>query len=298
MRRAANRSTGFRLLRSAAVALLALTAACSTLKLGYNNADTLLAFALDSYFDLDDEQEQLARERARTLLAWHRSTQLRGYVELIEAVGRRIDERIGADDVLGYYAEMNRRLLAIGERAAPDLAALALTLTPAQIAHFADKLAQDNAKARRELVRNAARDPLQGRVKRNLERVQDWFGAVTAEQERLIRASVARHGDGHRWWLDERERRQRELIALLARIQTERPPVQQAARWFQQYFAALVEPDEAPRRAELQRFRRANADLIAQLVNTASPAQKAALLKKLRGYADDFTTLASTGARG
>jgi primosomal protein N'' len=298
VRRAANRSTGVRACRLAAIALLALAAACSTLKLGYDNADSLLAFALDSYFDLDDEQEQLARERARTIVAWHRATQLRDYVELIEAAGRRIETSVSVDEVLGYYAEMNRRLVAIGARSAPELALLALTLTPSQIEYFAEKLAQDNAKARRQLARNAGRDALDARVKAGVERAKEWFGTVTPEQERLIRTTLAQRAGNHAWWIAERERQQRELIALLQRIVAERPPPALAARWFEEYFARLAEPADPERHAQLQRFRLGNAELIAQLINSASPAQKAALLKKLRGYADDFTTLAAAAPRG
>jgi hypothetical protein len=51
-------------------------------------------------------------------------------------------------------------------------------------------------------------------------------------------------------------------------------------------------------RAAVQAARAANARLIAQLLNSATAEQKAALAKRLRGYADDFTTLASDGARG
>jgi hypothetical protein len=60
----------------AALGVVLLLAACSSLRLGYNNADTLLVYSLDSYLNLDDAQQELARERVSELLAWHRSTQL------------------------------------------------------------------------------------------------------------------------------------------------------------------------------------------------------------------------------
>jgi hypothetical protein len=34
------------------------------------------------------------------------------------------------------------------------------------------------------------------------------------------------------------------------------------------------------------------------LLNSATPDQKGALIKRLRGYAEDFTVLANQGARG
>jgi hypothetical protein len=45
-------------------------------------------------------------------------------------------------------------------------------------------------------------------------------------------------------------------------------------------------------------FRQADAELAALLINSASAEQRATLLKKLRGYAEDFTVLASSGGRG
>ena len=75
----------------AMVAAVLVLAACSSLRLGYNNADTLLMYAADSYLDLDSEQDAFARERVRALLAWHRRTQLREYARLLESVQQRLD---------------------------------------------------------------------------------------------------------------------------------------------------------------------------------------------------------------
>jgi hypothetical protein len=43
-------------------------------------------------------------------------------------------------------------------------------------------------------------------------------------------------------------------------------------------------------------LREDNAELVAQLINSATAAQRAALAKKLRGYADDFVALAAQAA--
>jgi hypothetical protein len=291
--KAANRSTGPWLRRVLALAALAVAAACSSIKVGYNNADTLLIYALDSYFDLDGRQEQ----RRRELLAWHRETQLRGYAEFVESAGRRLDSPVAADDVLGFNLEMNRRLVAIGVQAAPDLARLALTLQPDQLEHFAAKMAEDNVKARRESGLTDGGDKLEARVKRSAERVESWFGSVSPQQALILRTALAERPQNQAWWMQERERRQRDLLALLERIRAEQPAVEVAAGWLREYFVHLSEPRDPERREKMGEFRRANADLIAALVNAATPAQKSTLVEKLRGYAEDFTTLASSGAR-
>ena len=289
--RAKDRSTGVKLRTVFALALLAIAAGCSSVRVGYNNADTLLLYSLDKYLDLNRPQQQLVRDRVRVLLAWHRSTQLHGYADLIEAAGKRIEGHVAADDVLALNLEMNRRLVAVGEQAAPDVAALALTLQPAQLDRFANKLAEDNIKTRRE--ESGRKRSFEHRTRRGIERAEEWFGSVSPRQEDLIRDTLAARPDSEDWWVQERELRRSDLLALLRRIQAEQPTVDEAARWMREYFAMLAEPHDPARRARMHEFRRGNAELIAALINTASPDQKTTLLKKLHGYAEDFTALAS-----
>jgi hypothetical protein len=268
--------------------------ACSTgVRLGYNYADTLVAYSLDGYVGLTDEQQQLVKERATALVAWHRSTQLRDYAELIETTRRKLDGPVTASDVMAFNQAINARLAALGERAAPDLAQLALTLSPDQIARLQRKIASDNSKARRELVQFAGKESLDERVKKYAERADFWFGSLTREQLDLVRASLARRPDNAGWWIEERERRQRELLAVLQKIQTERPSEATATHWLRTYFAQLQSPPDPERRRGIEQFRAGNAELIAQLVNSATPEQKAALSAKLGSFAGDFIALAA-----
>ena len=280
----------------ASVALL--LAACSQLQLGYNNADTVIAYSLDSYLDLDDDQERLARERIGELHRWHRSTQLPGYAQLLGDAQKRIAGPVTAADVLEFNAGVRRALVALGEQAAPGLAKLALTLKPAQLERLADRLARDTSKARRELVRFAGAESLDQRVERYVEQAEDWFGRLTPAQRELIRSSLARRPEAQDAWMAERERRQQELVAVLARIRAEQPPAAAAAAWLREYFAQLAEPAEPERRARLAMYREENAELVARLINGATPAQRTALGRKLGAYAADLGTLAAKGAAG
>ncbi len=277
------------------VSVSLLVAACSSLQLGYNNADTLLAYSLDSYLGLDDEQARLARGRIDALHRWHRATQLPGYVQLLNETQGKVAGPVTAADVRDFNAGVNRRLAAIGERAAPDLAQLALTLQPQQVERLADRLARDTSKARRELVRFAGPESIEQRVDRYVERAESWLGKLSPEQREMIRAAVANRPDAHESWMQERERRQAELVALASRIRAEQPAAETAAAWLRQYFAQLAEPGDPERRAKLERLRQDNAELVAQLLNSATLAQRASLVKKLRGYAAELDALAARG---
>jgi hypothetical protein len=288
--RAKDRSTGVKL-RTVLALVVVVAAGCSSVRLGYNNADTLLYYTLDKYLDLNPAQEKLARDSIKGLLAWHRATQLQGYAQLIDAAGRRVEGHIAPDDVLALNLEMNRRLVAIGERAASDLAALALTLQASQLERAAKKFADDDARARREVADGDA--SVEHRVERSIERADDWFGSVTRQQEALIRAAVAQRPDSEDWWLREREQRRSDLLKLLQRIHAEQPKLDEAAQWLHEYFTFLTDPRDPERRARMNEYRRGNAELIAALVNVASTQQKAVLIKKLHGYSEDFAALAA-----
>lgn len=271
-----------------------LLAGCSAgVRIGYNNADTLLVYAIDGYLGLTAEQEHLVKERAGALMTWHRTTQLRDYAQLIEAERRRLDGPVTAADVLAFNQAINARLLKLGDRAAPDLVQLALTLTPEQLARMERKLATDTVKARRELVQFAGRETLEERVKKYSERADFWFGRLTREQLEMVRTSLERSPESSTWWIDERERRQRDLLAVLQRIQSERPSEEVGADWLRSYFAQLQNPAEPERRVRIQEFRAINAELVAQLVNAATPDQKVKLSRRLAGFAEDFTALAA-----
>jgi hypothetical protein len=271
-------------------------AACSAVKLGYNNADTLLVYSLDSYFDLSSEQDALARDRVAALLAWHRATQLSDYAQLIGEARARIDGRAGGevsgDEVIAFNRALNARLIAVGNKAAPDVARLALTLTPAQIDRFAGKLADDTSKARRELIRFAGKQTPEERAEKYADNVKFWFGSVNERQAALLRDMLANRPSTATFWIEERERRQAGLVALLRKIQAERPDLALATTWVRGYFAELAEPADPARRAKLEEFRRATAALIARLIDASTPAQRAALSNKLAGFADDFVALA------
>lgn len=282
-----------RVSRLAAIAALAVSvASCAAMKIGYNNADTLALLQLDSYLDLNADQELVVKERINALLAWHRSTQLRDYATFIDKTRAKLGDPVTAADVTEFNQRVNAWMMTAGDKAAPDIAHLALTLSPDQIDRAAKKIASDGTKARREFER-AEKNSGAERAKKYGERAESWFGKLTDEQKEIIRKSLASRPVDASWWIDERERRQREFIALLRKIHADRPSEEVAARWLRAYFTQLNVAPESERRARAESYRRGSAELVAQLINIATPEQRAALDKKLNDYAQDFKSLAA-----
>ncbi|HVE90424.1 MAG TPA: DUF6279 family lipoprotein [Burkholderiaceae bacterium] len=281
-----------RFTRLATIAAVTISlASCAAMKIGYNNADTLALFQLDSYLDLSTDQEHTVKERFNGLMAWHRSTQLRDYVALIDKVRAKVAGPVTTADVMEFNQQVNVRMMAVGEKSAPDIAHVALTLAPEQIDRAAKKIANDATKARREFVREE-KDAGAERIKKYGERAETWFGKLNDEQRAIIRKSFASRPTDATWWIDERERRQREFVMLLRKIQADRPTEEVATRWVRTYFTQLNVAPEADRRARAESYRRGSAELIAQLINAATPEQKTTLDKKLNDYSQDFKSLA------
>jgi hypothetical protein len=278
---------------------LGLVAGCSSLRFGYAHADILLLAALDRYFDLEPSQEQFARRRIKALLAWHRATQLRDYSALLQEARERIRGRVTADDVLAFEEKLRHRLAALGERAAPDFAELALTLKPYQLAHLQGEWAESDAALREAQADGDPEALAKFRVRRFVKSAEFWLGDLSREQEALVEANFAGHAAGlNRFRDEERERRRREWLAVLEGIRSDRPDPRQATERIRGFIAEITTLPDPAQHAEALALRRSTAQLAAALINAATPDQRADLDQKLEGFAGDFTALAKEGGNG
>ncbi len=89
-------------LRLAALAVtLFLLAACSTMRLAYDNADAFLRWRATSYLDVHGEAMDELNERIDRFHAWHRAQALPQYARLAgEAAARAADGRITPEDIV------------------------------------------------------------------------------------------------------------------------------------------------------------------------------------------------------
>ena len=95
-------------------------------------------------------------------------------------------------------------------------------------------------------------------------------------------------------WLAERQRRQKGLVALMHKISADQPGQREATRLAREYLVSMWTAHDARRRARLDAAIGDSDALSADTLAKATPAQRAHLVKLVRGYADDFRAL--TGA--
>lgn len=292
-----------------------LLGACSQVKLGYGYADTLIMFWGNSYVDLDAEQEAMIRPRLQRLLDWHRATQLSDYARLMTRIEGRLDPAVQGNtpvspaEIIAINADVQARIRIVTERALPDLADLALSLRAAQIDQIDEKMGDSIKKYEREVLSGSEENRARKRADRSIERAEDWFGSFSNAQRAQFRTAAAQHLLPSAPLLEERQRRRRELVGMLKRIQRERPPRDAVIASMRAYADSLMtygaggtesvanaaNPGEAGERRTRQRLMAAgSAALTATIINGSTPAQRARAAEKVRGYVNDFAELAGT----
>jgi len=268
-----------------------LATACSSVRLGYDTMPLWLGWTIDRHLALDADQRHLVSARIDALHRWHRQTQLPAYAGFLKAIQWRLDDAIGPEDIGHWREHVLAAWTPIAERIAPDLAALALMLRPAQIERLARRLDESNQDLRREMLPDVGERRDAARAERVLERVRFFVGDLPAQEEAELRALAAALPSSEPDWLAEREARQRAVLELLHRIVRERPPPETAERWCREVLTGLWHHTDPVRREALVRSAVAGDALSASIL--ARPVQRDRLLARLRGFAEDFSVLAA-----
>jgi hypothetical protein len=258
--------------------------ACSAARFGYNNGEILSYWWLNRYVDFDAAQRPWVKKEIAGLFSWHRKTQLKGYAQWLTRGQKRIQGTVTETELLADYEDVKQRLLLMADKALPDLADLALSLQPQQIANIEKKFASNNNDYRKEFLRGDLEQRRRYRYKKTLQQAEDWFGGFSREQEQRIQAASDARLLNNEWVLADRVQWQKALIDLLKKIQAEKPGREATMAMLKDYVAAAMN------RFDDQSV--GTARMVALIVNDTTPAQKERFIKTSQQWIDDFEALA------
>jgi hypothetical protein len=284
------------------VALALMVAGCSVLRLAYGQAPTLSYWWIDGYVDLDEPQSAKLREGLDRWFDWHRRTEMPRYATLLVRAQREVMEpSLSADQLCAWRDEAARRMDAALDEATPMAAALMVTLTPEQIRHMERKLAKDGAELRRDFAQPDRTERAKASIKRTLERYENLYGRLDdAQRAKLADLLAASPFDADRW-LAERDRRNRDLITMLATVSAagRDGDAAKAQTQAQATMRALTERLlRSPRpeyRAYQERLTLENCALASAMHNQMTAAQRQHARNKLKGWEEDVRLAAAGG---
>jgi hypothetical protein len=279
----------------AACALL--LSGCTMARLGYDWLPAWSSWQLDRYLALDEDQRALVSRRVDEIHRWHRRGQLPGYAEFLGEVEAQLRGATpGASEPVAvgrWRLRVTEAWAPLAERLAPAVAELALTLRPDQIERLRRRLAEADEEYREKFLPEKPADRIAARADRVVKRAEFFLGRLEGNQERELRQLAAAMPPTEELWYAERQRRNQALLGLLTRLSRERPPAAEATRQVREALLVFWTPADPGRRQRLDEAVALSDQLSTQLLARASAAQRAHLLKTLRGYAQDFVRLAA-----
>lgn len=270
-----------------ALALLAaalLLSSCSALEIAYENADTYLRWQANKYFDFEGDARVELDRRIDAFLGWHRARALPEYAKAADEASRRMRRGITRTDLEWAYDSFRAHARGALGAAASEMAPLLDALSAAQIAHLEQRLAEENRKFAREQLQGTVEEHTDRRFRRNLKRLEEWYGPLSDEQAERVRryARTPFPGELHD---RDRRRRQAEFIEIV-RARRARATL---AAWAQDW-----EAGRDPAYAKASRAARdAYFELLLDLDRTLSPGQRRHAAARMGEYAATFASLAA-----
>jgi len=275
-----------------AAVLCLLAAGCGT-QLLYNRLDTVAYFYLATQVSLQPTQSASLKSALRDYLDWHRSTELPRYAAFIETLAAEAAAPLGAARINAARLEIESLWRGSVARGAPAAASWLAGLDPEQVDELFASLGEDDADLRDEYCNASEADRDRDRLKSFVAAAEDWVGRLSPAQRVLIAGRLVALVPSSCGWVESRqlvratlretvERRRREpgftaeVIALLTRPED---------RWQNAY------------RAAFDRNRVAIVGLLAELDASLTAKQRARMVSRLAGFADDFRKLSASRAQ-
>jgi hypothetical protein len=275
------------------IALMALAAGCSSVRFTYSHGDTLLYWWLNAYLGLDADQSGWVKKDIDQLFQWHRKTQLKDYAALLANARHQMAGNMTQADLLTDYREIKSRTEQLAFKMVPELADLARSMKPDQIAQMEKKFKSNNDDYRKKFLRGDVEKRQKVRFQKSMDQLELWFGHFSSEQEAILRkASDARPLDSD-VWLDERMLRQKKIIALVQKVQQDKLSKEATMALINDLLRDVFNRFEVPeRKAFFDAYIDNTAKFILTAIRIATPAQKAHAQQRMQGWIGDFNILA------
>lgn len=268
---------------------LAVLTGCSTVRIGYTQLDNIALWTADRYFDLDEQQKKEFSMRVRRLHVWHRNEQLPDYAEFLTLAKARVERGLNAKDVHWFLEGIKKRYEIIVNRGADDAAAILLTITPHQLDFVQERWEKLNRRfVSDNRLDSSVEEQRQASSQRSISRFRDWFGSLSIDQERIIRASVEKIDMTGSLRHQDRMRRQREFLQLM-QLRGEPGVFKEKLRHWLIHWDAGRSPEYQRAWA---RWRDQNIAMLLAVDRTLTSQQRAMAVHRLQDYIDDFRALA------
>lgn len=267
--------------------VLAFTLVACTFSFTYRQLDWLVPWHLGDYISFNSAQRSELEQRLEERLEWHCRTQLGAYAgwfremhaEPLPFTRERLEQHY--QQSLEFWRELMENLT-------PDIAALLLTASDAQVEELMSNLEQRNRELEKQYVTASRKRIRQRRIDRMEEMLRRWIGPLNAPQQQALERWAEDLGPGGEDWMASRDRWQR---ALDEAFTLRNNPEQFRARIHMLFADPRQLWPESYRKAYAS-MRERTMEMLAQITAVETPAQERHFRRQLLAWAEDFEQLA------
>ena len=247
---------------------------------------------INPHVDLNAAQEKQTLADLKTVLEWHRQQQLPLYADWLKTMQKLVAEDISAEQVCSLAQSITDSLDPLVDQFEEPLTRLSLTLTTAQLQTLKKKYQQDLKDYRKDWKLDASAEAqLDVQTDKGQSNAERLYGRLSSPQKKLLRQLAQNSGFEAERTFAERERQQRESLAMHTRIVQNQPTPEEARAWVRQWLQSSLHTADPEYAAYLKKRKRLNCEASAQFHNITTPEQRTRAVKTLKGYEEDVRAL-------
>ena len=257
----------------------------------YHHLDWMIPWYVDDYLSLDSGQRSALEIRLARQLNWHCRTQLPEYAAFLRSVRKEFEppnQTVTREQLALHLETLKQYWKGLMAQIGPDIADILITASDEQIDELFRNIEEDNLERQRTYVDPPERDILQNRTDRMVDRLERWVGDLTDAQYAAVQQWSRNIGATTDQWIANRRRVQENFRALIATRKID-------PAFKEKFTALLVSPEKVRTKAYQARLDRNIAfmlDLLTDIEQTLTGAQRSHLLAYLESLAEDFNVLA------
>ncbi|RUO79342.1 DUF6279 family lipoprotein [Pseudidiomarina taiwanensis] len=265
---------------------LLLVVGCSN-QLGYKFADTLIEWQLSDYIELTDEQEPMVAQAIDELHLWHARSELPLYRDLLQNLRDKIaTDGLTEAEIAQVFDDATWLWERIRIQIEPYAQVYLAELNPKQRQQLFEKLDENLAERREDLLDEPYDEALKDTRKRLERNVKRWLGSVEPVQRSYLSRWLAQRDDMRADWIAYNERWQSAFKLLW-----DAP----SGEVFSRQLNSLIMQPEALRgddfQARLESNRLATIVMLYELQNSMTARQKRHLLGEIDDIIADLDDL-------
>ena len=273
-----------------AVLVISVFASGCTIKLAYNFLDWGLYWELKDYIKFNRDQRLLIKDEISQLIDWHRSDELPQYADQLEKLSIGLENGMSVEKLEVSYNNLRDSWQRIVIKALPAAVNIISNLNDQQINDFFEMLIEKEVDDAKDIERGTSARTVEEREAYVSEKIVNVIGKLNKEQKALIAQWAQSTESTKKFSLVQAIQWRTRMQAAVA----ERHDEQQLEKNLMVLFA---NPDQL-RSVSYRRVIENNTRLVMQLLfdlnQTLTNQQRSRLIKKLKGYIEDFRDLSDS----